>query len=112
MATLEGALVRKWRKALGDVAQEALAEACPIPLSKQRIGNIERELNSVSVANLLNVIKGLERVGGIRLGSSDRARLCAFFAGPDADEAERLHAAAGRRVRAALIEAGIAVPRR
>lgn len=98
VATLEGGLVRKWRKIYG-LTLEALGNACPKTLTRSHVHNIESGRGSASVETLINVIRGLERAGGDPLGPDDQARLATFFQGPDRREAyERAVAAAARLV--------------
>lgn len=78
MPTLEGEILRKWRTAFG-ITQVELADACPKPLAKQRIYDIEIREHHLAIDTLVNVIRGLEATAKIRLGRTDADRLAAFL---------------------------------
>lgn len=82
MPTLEGGLVAKWRESQG-LTQEELGERCPEPKGRTHIKNIEIGQNSMRIATLKNLIRGL----GVP-GRDDAARLARFFQGPERQDAE------------------------
>lgn len=112
MASLEGALVRKWRLAQG-LTQEHVGEACRPPVGKGSIADWEKGRNSMSVANLLRLVKALEVPG-----RDDAQRLARFFMGPegapfdDAIDAQRAAAREARRAERALRQLAGSGPRR
>lgn len=76
MPTIEGRLIRKWRESQG-LRQEDIGD--PVGLGKNRISNIEKGANSLSVANLTKLLVPL----GVP-GATDALRLARFFLGPEA----------------------------
>lgn len=99
MPTIEGELLRKWREDRG-LTQEQLAHMVHPGTQKNRIYNIEKGPNSMSVSTLLRFVRALDVPG-----ADEAAQLAHFFLGPKdsalleaADEERRGRAALDRRL--------------
>ena len=100
LVTLEGSLLRQWRRDTG-VSQSELGGACLSPeLTARRVSDCENLKSSLRVATLLNLVRGLEAAAKISLGRDDAERLSQFFLGPKHHDALRRKRNAERDLRA------------
>lgn len=88
VATLEGALIAKWREHL-DITLEALGALCDPPMGKNGISRMEVGASRLAMDTLLKVVLALERAAKKRrpafsFGANDHEKLATFFLGPNA----------------------------